>query len=282
MAWGIGVRSAMRQIKATAERIPGASERAVRWGALTWWTTVTIFVTLAAIAALARPAEGQVFSVGENRDGQPRGPRRSPAIVGLSLTYGVPQKEFRQNVRQGFGLDITGHYKLDQQGIFSIGGEAGFLGYGRETKRVPLSSTIGGRITVDLTTSNNIFWMGLGPQVTAPSGPVRPYVNGTAGFAVFWTESSVQGRFDDEDFAKTTNYDDVTFAWTGGAGLLIPFGASQQGGLDIGVRYHGNGNTQYLRRGDIIDLPNGGVQLRVREGETPLLLWRLGVRWGLR
>lgn len=260
----------------------GARERAGGWRTVTWWTTITLAVMVLGMALASRTAQAQVFSVGDDREGQPLGVRRSPAIVGLSLTYGVPQQEFRQNVRQGFGLDLTGHYKLDRQGIVSIGGEAGFLGYGRETKRVPLSSTIGGRITVDLTTSNNIFWLGLGPQVTAPSGPLRPYVNGTAGFAFFWTESSVRGRWDDEDFAKTTNYDDATFAWTGGAGLLIPIGRSQQGALDIGVRYHGNGNTQYLRRGDIIDLPSGGVQLRVREGETPLLLWRLGVRWGLR
>jgi hypothetical protein len=151
----------------------------------------------------------------------------------------VPQQDFKQNVKQGFGLDGNVHYKLDRQGIFSLGGELGFLGYGRETKRVPLSSTIGGRITVDLTTSNNIFWMGLGPQITAPSGPIRPYVNGTAGFAVFWTESSVKGTFADEEFASTNNYDDAIFAWTGGAGILIPVGQSKQGAIDIGARWHG-------------------------------------------
>lgn len=270
----------MRYERARTAALHGDRPAAAAWMTVTWWIGVTLLVLV--MGAAARSAQAQVFSVGGDRDNQARGPRRSPAIVGLSLTYGVPQQEFRENVRQGFGLDLTGHYKLDRRGIFSIGGEAGFLGYGRETKRVPLSSTIGGRINVDLTTSNNIFWLGLGPQLIAPSGPVRPYVSGTAGFAFFWTESSVQGRWDDEEFAKTTNYDDATFAWTGGAGVVIPIGASQQGGLDIGVRYHGNGNTQYLRRGDIIDLPSGGVQLRVREGETPLLLWRLGVRWGLR
>ncbi len=272
----------MRYKRAGIVAVRSATRRPAAWSQLAWWVTATLMVMMLALAALARTVQAQVFSVGGDRGNQPPGPRRSPVLVGLSLTYGVPQQEFRENVRQGFGLDLTGHYKVDRQGIFSIGGEAGFLGYGRETKRVPLSSTIGGRINVDLTTSNNIFWLGVGPQLTAPSGPVRPYANGTAGFAFFWTESSVQGRWDDEEFAKTTNYDDATFAWTGGAGVLIPIGASQQGALDIGVRYHGNGNTQYLRRGDIIDLPNGGVQLRVREGETPIVLWRLGVRWGLR
>lgn len=242
-----------------------------------------VAVQVAAGLALAlHPAmvEGQVFTIGKERDSQGGAPRRSPAYVGAALTYGVPQGDFRDNVKQGFGLDVNGHYKLDRQGIFSIGGELGFLGYGRETKRVPLSSTIG-RVNVDMTTSNNIFWMGVGPQLTVPAGPIRPYVNGTAGFAFFWTESSVEGSYDNEPFAKSTNYDDATFAWTGGGGFLIPVGASRQGAIDIGVRYHANGNVRYLRRGDIIDLPGGEIQLRVNEGETPLLLWRVGFKWGL-
>lgn len=239
--------------------------------------------TLTALVLVLLPATAvaQVFSVGGDQHSRSLGPRRSPVLVGGSLTYAVPQGDFRQNVKQGFGGDVGAHYKVDRRGIFSVGGELGFLSYGRETNRVPLSSTIGGRILVDLTTSNNIFWMGLGPQLTAPSGPIRPYVNGTAGFAVFWTESSVDGEFDNEEFAKTNNYNDATFAWTGGAGFLIPVGTLRQGAIDLGVRYHGNGNTRYLKKGDIIDLPNGNVQLRIREGETPLLMWRVGVKWGL-
>lgn len=241
---------------------------------------VMVAAMVAAQAMLPAAAAAQVFTLGDDRDNQGVGPRRSPVFVGASLTYAVPQGDFRDNVKQGFGIDANGHYKLDRQGIFSIGGELGFLGYGRETKRVPLSSTIG-RVNVDMTTSNNIFWMGLGPQLTVPSGPIRPYVNGTVGFSFFWTESSVEGTYDNEPFAKSTNYDDATFAWTGGGGFLIPVGASRQGAIDIGVRYHGNGNVRYLRRGDIIDLPAGGIQLRVNEGETPLLMWRLGFKWGL-
>ncbi len=236
---------------------------------------------LLSLAVMPATLSAQVFSVDRDEQRAPTGPRRSPITAGGAFTYGVPQGDFRLNVERGFGGDGNIHYKLDRAGVFGIGAEAGFLTYGRETQRVPLSSTIGGRINVDLTTSNNIFWMGVGPQLTAPSGPIRPYVNGTAGFAVFWTQSSVSGRFDDEEFASTNNYDDATFAWTGGGGILIPVGTTKQGAIDIGVRYHGNGNTRYLRKGDIIDLPNGNVQLNIKEGETPILMWRLGFKWGL-
>lgn len=241
----------------------------------------SIAVLALAVVLVPSTVMAQVFSVGRDDDRGARGPRHSPVLVGGSFTYAVPQQEFRQNVKQGFGGDVGAHFKLDRRGILGLGTELGFLSYGRETKRVPLSSTIGGRVNVDLTTSNNIFWMGIGPQLTAPSGPVRPYVNGTAGFAVFWTESSVKGSYDEESFASTNNYDDATFAWTGGAGILIPVGTSREGAIDFGVRYHGNGNTRYLKKGDIIDLPNGNVQLQIHEGNTPLLMWRLGFKWGL-
>jgi hypothetical protein len=47
------------------------------------------------------------------------------------------------------------------------------------------------------------------------------------------------------------------------------------------VRYHANGNVRYLRKGDIIDLPNGGLQYNVNESKAPLLSWRIGFRWGI-
>ncbi|MEO6446197.1 MAG: hypothetical protein ABIZ91_08525 [Gemmatimonadaceae bacterium] len=234
------------------------------------------------LVLLAAPvaADGQVFSVGGERESR-TGPRRSPGTVGGSLVYAQPMDDFRTNVRQGFGVDLTGHWKFDRRGIFSLGAEGGLLGYGRETQRVPLSGTVGGRILVDLTTSNNIVWLGLGPQLIAPSGAVRPYANATAGFSYFFTESSVDGTYDDEAFAKTTNYDDATFAWTGGGGILIPVGFSRMGAVDIGVRYHANGNVRYLRKGGIVDLPNGGIEYRVNESRAPLLSWRIGFKWGL-
>lgn len=226
-------------------------------------------------------AGAQVFTVGDERRDQPVGPRRSPVTGGLAVVYGRPTGVFRDFVKQGFGLDGSVHYKFDRQGIFSLGLEGGFLTYGRDTKRVPLSSTIGGLILVDVTTSNNIFWLGLGPQLTAPSGPIRPYVSGTGGFAYFFTESSVEGSRDNFEFAKTTNYDDATFAWTGGGGILIPVGNSG-GAIDIGMRYHGNGNVRYLRRGSYSEDGNGNITFFPIESEAPLLSWRVGFRGGLR
>ncbi|MEO7966572.1 MAG: hypothetical protein ABIT38_21950, partial [Gemmatimonadaceae bacterium] len=116
------------------------------------------FLRALAFASLLLPtiAGAQVFSVGKEEKQRNVGSRRSSLTGGLAFVYGQPTGVFRGFVKQGIGFDGNVHYKIDRQGIFSIGLEGGFLTYGRETNRVPLSSTIGGRILVDVTTSNNI------------------------------------------------------------------------------------------------------------------------------
>jgi hypothetical protein len=198
--------------------------------------------------------------------------------VGGSFNYGAPVGAFHDYVAQGFGLDGFFRWNTDKRGILSLRVDGGFLTYGNETKRVPLSSTIGGRILVDLTTSNNIFWMGVGPQITVPLPGVRPYVNAAAGFSYFFTESSVKGSRSNENLSSTNNYDDGTFAWSGGGGFLIPFKTRRaEVALDLGARYHGNGQVRYLRKGGIEDLPDGSVRLNTIQSEANLVTYRIGI-----
>jgi hypothetical protein len=208
--------------------------------------------------------------------------RSDRGAAGASFVYGRPTGEFLDNVQQGFGFNGFFRWNIDRQGIFSIRADGSWLSYGRETKRVPLSSTLG-RINVDLTTSNNIVALGLGPQLTAPSGPIRPYANASVGASYFFTESSVEGsNNNNQPFANTTNYDDVTFAWTYGGGLLIPFGARQDISLDLGARMANNGQVKYLRKGGITDLPNGDIVLHPIQSDANLVVFHIGISAAIR
>jgi hypothetical protein len=205
---------------------------------------------------------------------------------GVSFSVGQPSGTFDRYVDEGFGVGAHGLYRVDRNGAFAIRLDGGFLNYGRETTRVPLSSTVGGRIQVDLTTTNNIAWLGVGPQLMAPRGAVRPYVNGTAGLSYFATTSSVAGSDDTNmPFAHTTNYDDAQFSWGGGAGVLVPVHRSARTlvFLDLGARYHDNGRSvRYLREGGVRDLPNGGVRLDVIQSRADLITYHVGVSIGAR
>ena len=200
---------------------------------------------------------------------------------GAGLLGAQPQGEFADFVDAGFGVGGHGIFRLDERGLFGIRLDGGFLNYGSETKRVPLSSTIGGRIQVDVNTTNNIFFLGVGPQLMLPTGGFRPYLNATAGFSVFATTSSVEGANNVEPFASDENYSDVTFAYGGGAGFYIPvYRGKSTVSLDIGARYHSNGSVKYLREGSIVDLPNGDIEINPIRSRADLITYHLGVTIG--
>ena len=211
----------------------------------------------------------------------PQGPPRF--FGGAELIYAAPQGDFHDYVKRGWGG--AGHfiYALDPAGIFTLRAEGGILNYGNERERGCISTTIGCRILVDVTTSNNIFFLGVGPQLMAPTGRFRPYVNGTAGLSYFSTQSSVEGTYTNETFASTTNFKDAVFATTAGGGFYIPMNyGGTRFSIDVGAKYHWNGKTRYLREGSITDLPDGTIEFTPIESRTDMLVYHLGVSFGAR
>lgn len=171
---------------------------------------------------------------------------------------------------------------MDPAGAASLRVDLGFLNYGNETIRICVTTPC--RVTGDLTTSNNIVFGGIGPEFAVGSGgPIRAYANGSIGFAYFATTSSVEGANNDGDpFASDTNFEDATFAWNGGGGIQIRVSSGRNPVyLDFGARYHGNGEAEYLRKGDIQDLPDGSVVLNPQRSDTNLWTLRIGVSVGL-
>lgn len=230
-----------------------------------------------ALLPLASPRAGaQVYRPGI------RPVPQSSTFLGVSFLVAAPQGQFADYVRRGYGIGGDFLFRLDRQGIVGIRIDGGFLNYGNETKRACISGTIGCRIVVDVHTGNNIALFGVGPQLMLPTGKFRPYVTGTVGLAYFFTQSSLSGTSDTQDFANTTNFDDATFAWTGGGGVYIPLGhRAHPISIDVGVRYHGNGEARYLREGSITDNPDGSITITPIRSQTNLLVFSLGVTFGL-
>ncbi|HEX6307202.1 MAG TPA: hypothetical protein VFZ69_03380 [Longimicrobiales bacterium] len=204
--------------------------------------------------------------------------------VGIQGAYARPVGEFGDYVKHGGGLDLHLAWPIAAGGPLALRAGGGFVVYGSETREVCFSTTVGCRILLDLTTTNNIAYGNIGPQLMVPTGSVRPYVNGSIGFSYFATTSSLDGvDGNDDDFASTTNFDDVTFAWGTGGGLLIELSRGRTPVLlDLGVRYHGNGEAEYLRRGDILDHPDGSITITPTRSEANLLSLQLGVTIGVR
>jgi opacity protein-like surface antigen len=199
-----------------------------------------------------------------------------------SLSGGVvvaqPVGEFSEYVGTGFGAAMQALFRIDPSGILSLRGDIGFVNYGNETRRVCFSQTVGCRVQLDLTTSNNIALVGFGPHIELPTPYARPYVHAGIGAAYFGTTSSVRGTNRSDDFASSTNFDDLTFSWLAGTGLNIPITRTATPvSVQLGVRYHGNGNAEYLRRGDISDHPDGSITMNPTRSEANLITYQIGI-----
>ena len=240
----------------------------------------TLLLLAAAAVLLARPLaaqDGDDYYDHDSNHGLPR------SYLGGELTFAQPQGQFSSYVSEGWGGGIHYLLRLDPGGWLGLRADASLVNYGHERQRVLLSPTIGGRVTVDLTTNNNIAFVGAGPQVGLPTGVIRPYANGFAGVSYIFTESSVGGSSSGESFASTTNFDDASFAYGGGAGLYIPVSRRRNPvSVDLGVTYRHNGTAEYLRHGDITDNPDGSITLHPVRSETNLLTFHLGVSVGVR
>lgn len=200
-----------------------------------------------------------------------------PQVEGLgggSLLIGIPVGEFENFVGASPGFSLYGLANFGERGILGLRLDGSLIFYGRETRRRPLSQTVQ-LIEVDVTTENTIASIIIGPQLTAPGGSVRPYLNAGLGFSYFSTESRVSGSSEFEEFASTTNFDDFTFALASGAGLWIRL--SRKLFLDLSGRYLRNGRVRYLREGSIIEAADGSISFTPIESETNMLLIQVGV-----
>jgi hypothetical protein len=197
----------------------------------------------------------------------------------INFAVSQPIGAFNDFVGEGYGLTGGFVWNLDRDRVFGIRAEGGFLQYGSEDTAI---CPFGCRVDVNVNTSNDIVFAGIGPQLTVPSGPVRPYINATAGMSYFFTHSSVSGNNDAENLFDTTNHDDAVFALTGGGGFLIPLSMRRTPVLlDIGATFHRNGEATYLRKGSITDNPDGSITVNPIRSEANFVTYRFGVSIGV-
>ena len=192
--------------------------------------------------------------------------------VGGDFAIFQPKGAFAENVPNGYGFDATGLMKIDPKGWFSLRADAGGVRYGHE--HIGLGF-FGPGIELNLDTNNQIAFGALGLQLQIPEGWFRPFANASYAAVNFKTESCVSNPDNLVQEQCNTNHGDWAGAGVFGGGLLIPFGKSL-GALNLGARYLYGSKATYLRKGDIVDNPNGGVMLNIRSSKTDMVLWQIG------
>ncbi len=212
------------------------------------WTVVWVLVTW------VPGVEGQ-------RDRRERGPK---AHGGITFIAAEPVGELGAFFDQGFGGQLGVGIPVDDYGLLRIVGDVGFLIYGHERQSYCMPLPYGCRIGLDLTTTNNIVFGGLGPELALPLGVVEPYVRATMGFSYWFTNSSLSGWDDDHGFGTTTPLSDVVGAWRAAAGVRLRIvNGSKPVSIDFGVERHENGVADFLTEGDIVDHPDGSISIGI-------------------
>lgn len=226
------------------------------------------------LATFSAPAAAQYERAGASAHPLPRG-----MVVGGALRYGSPQGEFAQNVNAAFGLNGFLGWQLFDSPLF-VRADLGWSMYGSETRTAPLGTGALSLIAVDITTTNNILHGSIGLQAGAPGNGLRPYVGGSVGFADFFTTSSVRGSMQSsgDAFASSTNLSDGAFATTAFGGFFIPIG-NKGAALDLGARYHWQGEARYLTERDISFDRAGKAVLSPRRSRADLLTIHLGLAY---
>jgi hypothetical protein len=239
--------------------------------------TLAAALCCALLLVTSAPVRGQ--------EPEPEGPLQPLLLyAGIQGVYARPVGEFREYVRNGGGLNFHIAFPVGAENPLAVRADGGFLIYGSETRRVCFGGGVGCRILLDLTTTNSIGYFNIGPQLMTHRGGIRPYANAAVGAAYFWTQSSVEGSNDqDRPFASTTNFSDFTLQWAGGGGMLVPLSRGRTPILlDLSVRYNGNGQVEYLKRGDIEDQPDGSITITPTRSDANLVTFQLGITVGAR
>ncbi|WP_419948245.1 hypothetical protein [Candidatus Palauibacter sp.] len=202
--------------------------------------------------------------------------------LGGTLAVMSPQGQFGGLVGEGFGAGFHAALGFDDARAFRLRLEAGYLNYGSETLGVPVFAATD-RILADIVTRNNIGYVGLGPEIRLPYGPVQPYVNGFVGLGYFFTVSSVERweLFESFDSGTTVNFDDVRGAYGFGGGIAIPLGRSTPHVLRIEAAYRRHGRTEYLVPGSIVEDGLGRTSFTPIASDVDFMLFQVGVTFGL-
>lgn len=227
---------------------------------------VAVFTLLAGLAIAGTGTAGQTNFAG-----------------GLHFNAGFPQGDFKDQIdKNAYGVGGQIFYAPSNSPL-AIGLEFGWMNYGHEHRKEPLSTTVPD-ITVDLNTDNNIVQGFLILRGQMPRGPIRLYGDGLIGFNYLFTETKISGTgASDDTFASTTNQDDGVFAYGVGGGVMVPVYAKPSGKgrplevlLDAGLRYVVGGEAEYLKKGSITR-EDGVVTYDVIKSKTDMLRLHAGV-----
>ena len=231
-----------------------------------------VILAMGFLALTAEAVEGQRCGHDHDRNDGPGG------SFGIALLGARAVGDLGTRVDQGLGLHLAGGFPMTADGQLRLRLDGGFVVYGVERLSYCGFTC---RVSSDITTTNNILYAGVGPELVLARGDVRPYVYGTAGISYFLTHSWLDDNDGYGPYLQTTNFSDAVYGLRYGGGVRIRVGGHRKPVfIDLGLERHDNGVAEYLTRGDIVDNPDGRVTLYPNRSDADLMSFRFGISIG--
>lgn len=202
---------------------------------------------------------------------------------GLTLSVSQPTGDFRKFAGVGVGITANAQVSADRSGVLGLRVEGGTQNYGRSASLVQSFGGVLVNRPYRQVTSNDIFWGSIGPQLSLPLGPVRPYAFASVGVANFATTSRLIGAGLDGRASQSFEITDLSsFATTrgygGGVRFRIPRGDRTALSVDLGARAHFIRSARYLVPGLVT--PDVDPALRAIRGQANFVTYHIGVTAG--
>ena len=177
--------------------------------------------------------------------------------AGASFVQGFAVGDFSERVNLAAG----GLFQLDVglgDGIFSVGGEIGYMGYGHANRKVDVSSLIPEIPNATLSVSTTNYMVPMHPRLRAQrrGGRWRPYADALFGGNLISTDTSIDCSANNDSTCSggnsATNAEDFVLNVGGGGGVMIGFSERPRvPRLDVSFRYLRGGEATYLTKGAI-------------------------------
>ena len=242
-------------------------------------TLATLLVLGATRTLRAQSAPADAFPDDDLAGSHPALARRIGG--GISLAVSQPTGDLRRGGRVGVGVSGFASISADPAGVFGLRLEGGTQNYGTTSFRS--ASNLGFFATnLRQITSNDVFWIGVGPQVSVPLGPVRPYGFATVGGANFSTSTTLQYALYGDPYGlnrefQATDLSNWAFARAAGGGVRVRVGGVRRTAafVDLGARWQRVNSVRFLVPGVIP--PDVDPNTLALTGRPSFVTYHLGV-----
>jgi len=172
----------------------------------------------------------------------------------------------------GTGLDATDIVRFGPDKPFAWRLQTGVLYNFSRTEDVPPANLLPAS-KLELETKNWSLLFGIGPELGKRTGPIQPFIFGTAGFDTYWTQSTLSGTAGGLPYESDHGDSRLSFAWSGGFGIRRVVMPGHMG--EVSVEYR-SGTTHKFLIPDEVTEDLGGVRTHRDNHSSDQIILRVG------